>query len=323
MRNEPGFMSRIAPAAAAWLIVIALGSCAPTRREEPAPSASPPPAVAPKAEPVVTPPPVAAPVTDDKARLEEEARQRAEREAKARAAAKAEAERRRAAARRAAAVKAAREAAAKEAAKAAAAAEAEKKVEPPPPPPPPPKANLARYVPVKMMQGVASPVDLWADHKLGEAPLKAALLAFARDREQRAAQQQKAKGEMPQPRDVGGAQGEIVDGIEAELVVDKTQFAIVPERGQRQNFRGRDSLRWNWLVTPTEPGEHSLTFRVRRIDATGTTEETFTDTVEVEAKPKSIWERITELDNWIKGVIGLGIALVLALVWRQLRTRRD
>lgn len=316
MRNKTDVPSRFALAVAS-LTVIALGSCAPAVREEAAP---PQPVIAPAPAPVVTPP-VAAPVPDDKARLEAEARERAEKEAEARAAAKAEAERRQAAARRAAAAKAAREKAAREKAareaaarEAAAKAEAEKKVEPPPPP----KANLARYVPAKMMQDVAAPVDLWADRKLGDKPLQDALLAFVHEREARATQG--PQGEAPQAKAIAGGQADGTDAMEAELEFDKAAFRVTPEGRQRQDFRGRDQLRWNWQVTGIAAGVHHLTLHVRRIDATGTAEETYTDTVTVEAKPKSFWDRVVEMDNWLKAAI-LAVALVLAWVAWRIRAR--
>ena len=124
------------------------------------------------------------------------------------------------------------------------------------------------------------------------------------------------KGEIVE-RDV-----ELSDTVSAQLT--GVGFDITSQTVERQRLSGKTVTRWQWRVTPTEPGQHTLILEIFGY-ATGSLDaeplDAYRDVITVEV------EQIDQLVSWARGVqplfavlaalAGIGSAVFAFLRFRE------
>jgi len=185
--------------------------------------------------------------------------------------------------------------------------------------------SAAYQIPVNMVEGQSSPVDLWIDPSITVDELRAQLHNFLTENALRA-DKRTGKSDV-KSKSIGTTQivgKEVLIGKKMYAELIGPDFEITPAGPKEEAYIKDRPLRWSWLVKPKHDGKNGLPLEIRVMADPGegqTPVETIREVVIVHAREKTWKERFEELDWWIKLISGGGISSVILLLWKKSSSR--
>jgi hypothetical protein len=174
------------------------------------------------------------------------------------------------------------------------------------------RSSAAYQVPREMIEGRNSPIDLWIDPSVSPKELYGRLESYLLDNARRTAERRgtPVKVEGRTLGDTAIVTMDILAGKKMFATLAGKDFEIEPEGPQERTLIPGQPAKWSWIVKPKIPSEEGLLLELRVMADPGEGSkpiETIREVVVVKARPRTLLERLQELDLWIKVLGGGGI----------------
>lgn len=187
--------------------------------------------------------------------------------------------------------------------------------------------SAAYQIPPVMVEGKDSPVDLWIDAGVTVQGIRAQLRNYLIENLVRTAKRLGQDVENIKAQSIG------TDIVAKSVLIGKKMFAELSGTGfdfdktgpQEQAYIEGQPLQWSWLVTPKKAGDGlMLKLEVKADPGEGQTPVVaIRESVRVIARPRTLKERIEEIDLWVKLLTGSGLSALLALMYKRIRKPID